>query len=332
VTYLRLYDHPDFNYIAYNTIRMYDSRLAGPENTNRPLWNELANIIPHFQTTYHVDGVLIDMGHALPLALKERIIHRARQINPDFAFWDEDFSIAHRSHAEGYNAVVGYWMLSVHESQSVRNMIAQMSSSGFPVAFFGAPENHNTPRTFSRPGGMAYAHYALAVSTMIPAIPFLESGFELGETQPINTGLGFSPEQLAQYPPDRLPLFSIWAFNWTRAENYVRSVRHALTLRRQYAALLADPDPATFAIGEANNPHFLVFSRHKEDQWLAVIANTDMAHEHHGRVIIHARGVQAHGLWGVPGNGAVTVSREISLNVTLSPGYVLIVDSTGAVQ
>ena len=28
VTYLRMYDHPDFNYMAYNTIRMYDERAC----------------------------------------------------------------------------------------------------------------------------------------------------------------------------------------------------------------------------------------------------------------------------------------------------------------
>jgi hypothetical protein len=34
----------------------------------------------------------------------------------------------------------------------------------------------------------------------------------------------------------------------------------------------------------------------------------------------------------VPGNSAVTVSRDVSLNVTLSPGYVLILDSADAVR
>src|SRR5207247_2511855 len=34
VTYLKMYDHPDFNYIAYGTIRMYDRRLAQPEHVN----------------------------------------------------------------------------------------------------------------------------------------------------------------------------------------------------------------------------------------------------------------------------------------------------------
>ena len=326
VTYLRMYDHHDFNYMAYNTLRMYDARLSGPEHRNRPLWHEIIGVIPHYQTTFNIDGVLIDMGHALPLPLKERIIARARQINPDFAFWDEDFSITARSREEGYNAVVGFWMLGLHEGHSVRNMIGQMAHGGFPITFFAAPENHNTPRAFSRYGGMAYAHYALALSIMIPAIPFIASGFELGETQPINTGLGFTNEQLAQYPADRLPLFSAHALNWTRPEHYVKSVRYALEVRRRYAWLLADPDPSTFVIGHADNPHLLVFSRRKDGVCLAVIANTDMVNEHRGRAVVNARTIQARGLWGVPGGGDFGLSREAAASVYLSPGYVLILE------
>ena len=42
MTYLRMYAHPEFNYIAYNTIRMYDERLAQPFNAVTPLWEAVA--------------------------------------------------------------------------------------------------------------------------------------------------------------------------------------------------------------------------------------------------------------------------------------------------
>jgi hypothetical protein len=86
VTYLRMYDHPDFNYIAYNTIRMYDSRLATPQHENRPLWERVVGIIPYYQREFHIDGVMIDMGHALPMALKSEMVKTARTIDPNFAF------------------------------------------------------------------------------------------------------------------------------------------------------------------------------------------------------------------------------------------------------
>ncbi|MBM3464029.1 MAG: alpha-amylase, partial [Armatimonadetes bacterium] len=78
VTYLRVYDRPKFNYIAYNTIRMYDEELAAPENAVQPLWDSILGIIPHYQDEFGVDGVMVDMGHALPHELMHRIIVKAR--------------------------------------------------------------------------------------------------------------------------------------------------------------------------------------------------------------------------------------------------------------
>jgi glycosidase len=325
VTYLRLYHHPDYNYMAYNTLRMYDNRLATPANRNLPLWDAICGVIPHYQRNFGIDGVLIDMGHALPMPLKQRMIITAREINPDFAFWDENFSISQHSSDEGYDAVVGYWMLCVHEGQSVRNMLNQMAHHPFPLPFFAAPENHNTPRAFARYGGVAYAHYALALSITIPAIPFILSGFELGETQPINTGLGFNYEQLTQYNADRLPLFSAWEFNWTRPDNYIKSVKVALSIRKKYAALLTDNSPETFLMGYSDNPHFIVYSRRKGDQCISVIGNSDLTHEHHGRVVVNAYSMRVPGLWGTSEAG-MDMHREVMANVTLSPGYVLILD------
>jgi len=327
VTYLRLYEHPEFNYMAYNTLRMYDSRFAQPGNRNIVLWDALIGVIPHFQRHFGIDGVLMDMGHALPMPLKQRMIGAARDVNPDFAFWDENFSITQFSRDEGYNAVVGWWMLGVHEGHTVKNILGQMAHNAFPISFFGAPENHNTQRAFARFGGVAYAHYALAMSVMIPAIPFVLSGFELGETQPFNTGLGFSYEMIQQYPPEKLPLFSTCAFDWTRADNYVKSVRYAMLLRKTYEAALADPSPETFLIGHCDNPAIIVFTRKKGGQSITVIANSDMAHEQRGRVVLDARKVRMSGLWGTAETG-MDIQQESTANVSLLPGYVLNIETS----
>jgi starch synthase (maltosyl-transferring) len=327
VTYLRMYDHPDFNYIAYNTLRMYDEALARPEYANGPLWDAVAGVIPHYQRQFGIDGVMIDMGHALPMALKQRIIASAREINPDFAFWDENFSIAQRSRDEGYNAVMGWWVMGAHEGDTIRNVVNQMAHGGFPIPFFAAPENHNTPRAASRAGGLAYAHFALALAITTPALPFILTGFELGETQPINTGLGFSSEQLAHLPAERLPLFSEWAFNWTRPDNLVKSVRHALKLRKTYEALLTDANPDTFLVGYSDNPAILAFSRKKDDQWISVVANCDPYHHQNGRVVIDVHPYRVPGLWGTSEAG-MDFYQETMANVTLSPCYVLVIDGS----
>ncbi|HRE48854.1 MAG TPA: alpha-amylase family glycosyl hydrolase [Aggregatilineales bacterium] len=334
VTYLRLYDHPDFNYMAYNTLRMYDTRLTNNEHGHdhriHDLWDAIAGVIPHYQRRFGIDGVLIDMGHALPMPLKERIVAEARGINPDFAFWDENFTPSATSRAEGYNAVVGYWLLGMHEGFSVRNYVEEISRAAYPVACFAASENHNTPRSFARFGGVAYAHYTLALSVMLPGVVFILSGFELGETFPMNTGLGFSAEYAAAYPPETLPLFSARRMDWTRATNYVRSIRQALDIRRRYVDLLSDPDPKTIRVGASENPAILVFSRQKNypgQPILSVIANTDMGHQQGGRVILRGEIQRVPGLWGVQNDVGMDIAHETTVNVGLIPGYVLIIES-----
>ncbi|MEP7288331.1 MAG: alpha-amylase [Chloroflexota bacterium] len=331
VTYLRMFNHPDFNYMAYNTIRMYDNKLATPENCNWPLWDAIAGVIPHYQHGFGIDGVMIDMGHALPRTLKQRIVGTAREINSDFAFWDENFSITQFSKDEGYNAVMGWMVLNAHEADNLRHLIHEMRHSHLPISFFAAPENHNTPRTASRPGGLTYAHYILALTITLPAMPFILSGFELGETQPINTGLGFNNEQLAHYPADKLPLFSERAFDWSRPRNMVTSVRYALSLRHKYEAVFNNTSSDSFVMGYSDNPRILVFSRCYDDQWISIIANTDQHHEQRGRVALKGRMLHVSGLWGTSDDG-MDIYEEKTANVSLVPGYVLIVDGQGVLN
>jgi len=325
VTYLRLYTHPDFNYMAYNTIRMYDERLAQPIHATEPLWAAITGVIPHYQTHFGIDGVMIDMGHALPPALKQRIVVAARAIDPAFAFWDENFMIGWQSRAEGYNAVMGYWLFDVHQSYKVRDMLGSMAWSPYPIRFFAAPENHNTPRAASRPGGLAFARYAFALSVMIPGLPFMLSGLELGETQPINTGLGFSGDLLAKYAAESLPLFSAYAFDWTRADNLVAAVREILAIRNRYAALLSDDRPATFTIGHSDNPAILILTRHNQDGQVIAIANTDPHQAQMGIAVPDTEPMPVANPTAVYGNaGAFTVMAEAAIPVALAPAQVIL--------
>ena len=104
VTYLKMHSHQAFNYIAYNTIRMYDRALDNPETFNSSLWEEISGIIPGFQDEYLIDGAMIDMGHALPTLLKQTIVRKAREKRADFAFWDENFNPSPEIRNEGFNA------------------------------------------------------------------------------------------------------------------------------------------------------------------------------------------------------------------------------------
>ena len=127
VTYLKIYDHPTkFNYIAYNTIRMYDNELAQPRNEATPLWRHIENIIPFYQNRFGIDGVMIDMGHALPDKLLSRIISKARRINKDFIFWEENFVLSEQSVKAGFNCVLGALPFDAHQPQKINEFIERL--------------------------------------------------------------------------------------------------------------------------------------------------------------------------------------------------------------
>jgi glycosidase len=275
VTYLRMYTNPDFNYIAYNTIRMYDLRLTRPEHINRPLWDKIVGIIPHYQKHYHIDGVMIDMGHALPMELKAEMVSTARQLDRDFAFWDENFSVTPRSREEGYNAVIGYCWVDEHHPERIKNLCRQHATEGFPIPYFSTPESHNTPRAAARPGGVTYSRWAMLVNAFLPAIPFIHSGYELAEQYPINTGLDFTREQLAQLPSENLPLFSEYAYDWRSKDEFTGWAKLVLSVRRRYHDLVVDHHPLSFVMLEDPNPSILAFARVAANgrKKLAVVTN-----------------------------------------------------------
>jgi hypothetical protein len=277
VTYLRLYDHVEgFNYIAYNTVRMYDRRLAKPENAVEPLWERIVGILPHYQRAFSIDGVMIDMGHALPMALKQRMVNATRQINPDFAFWDENFTIARQSRDEGYNAVIGnFWWMAYRPQQLVGEMLRTCAQTGYPIPFFAAPESHNTPRAAARPGGLAYARTMWALGCLLPALPFCHAGFEVGETLPVNTGLDFLPKELPDYPSEKLALFSEAAYGWENAPNLVDWIRRTLAIRARYADLITDSDPATCDLLATDNPHVWAVIRRQNERAIGIVFNLD---------------------------------------------------------
>lgn len=279
VTYLRLYDHPEFNYIAYNTIRMYDTRLTGQENINRPLWDKIVGIIPYYQREFRIDGVMIDMGHALPMALKSEIVSRARSIDSDFAFWDENFSVTQKSREEGYNVVFGYVWVDQHHPDRMKALIRTLAKEGFPIPFFATPESHNTPRAAARPGGVAYSRWAMVVNAFLPAVVFLHSGYEIAERFPINTGLDFTNEDLKRYPSEKLPLFSEHAYDWACKEEFTALVKSVLALRAKYRDLVVDPRPATFRSLENPSPWLVAFARVAADgrKKVAVVTNANFA-------------------------------------------------------
>jgi hypothetical protein len=85
-----------------------------------------------------------------------------------------------------------------------------------PVKYFATTESHNTPRTKYLTPQQESANIVYWFLTMLlnQGIPYIHSGFELNETAPVNTGLGFTEKDLKKFPAEKLPLFSTAAMNW----------------------------------------------------------------------------------------------------------------------
>jgi glycosidase len=224
VTYLRIYEAKGFNYIAYNTIRMYDNKLAKQNYKVSELWDYIVGIIPYYQINFRIDGVMIDMGHALPGELRHSIVQKARENKPDFVFWEENFTLNEKSKEEGYNASVGYMMFDQHHPWKLKQLIQLFETGEIPINFFATPENHNTPRAASRNGNIEFSKCSWLINKFLPAISFIHSGFELGEINPVNTGLGFEMEDYEKYPSEKLPLFSESALDWNSETNIIEFI------------------------------------------------------------------------------------------------------------
>jgi len=237
VTYLKFYNNPpdkNFNYIAYNTIRFYDPDLDKRENINSELWDKLTDLIPFYQKKYGIDGVMIDMGHALPEAFKNEMIKKARNINPQFAFWDEKFEEDQHSIKE-YNAIIGNtWHLAFQRNGLLT--ILENSEKGHHLNYFACGETHNSPR-FGHNNPQRKKQLWLLLNLLPKGMPFLHQGFELNEWIPVNTGLNIRKRLSSKLKNEKLPLFKKTLLNWTSQKNIIPFIEKLNHFRRENSGL-----------------------------------------------------------------------------------------------
>ena len=293
VTYLKLY-HDDstqenFNYIAYNTIRYYDPKLRRPENKNTELWNALTGIIPHYQQHFGIDGIMLDMGHALPNDLMNQVINRARDIDPDFGFWEENFEIRKDSRWIGFNATLGFeWKFKEHQV-GMRNVLLT-ASQALAIPFFGTPETHNTPRIIDT---KIKQQYWIINSLMPSCLPFIHAGYELNEEHPVNTGLNFSAKQLNFYADFPLALFNRRVMNWSGPTDMLRFIQKMAKLRIKNEEWIATGDERTLKILYPENSFgkVLAFERHDAYQpWKTIIVIMNINMEEKEKFFLHLHG------------------------------------------
>lgn len=277
VTYLRMYtpeDINEFNYMAYNTIRHYDSNLSQTKFENTSLWNELSNVIPHYQKEFGIDGVMIDMGHALPKSLLHNIINKTRKIDADFGIWEENFAISKHSREIGFNAALGFEFRNITKNVDSLKELIQFATSPLPLPFFGTPETHNTPR-FTMRGNIKSSKIFWVVNNFLPScVPFLHSGYELREENLINTGLNFTKEEIDKINPKSLALFNTQNLNWLSNNNIIPFVQKIGELREKNKNWIATGDERTLRVynTESNSENVIAFERHDIFQpWKSIV-------------------------------------------------------------
>ncbi len=232
VTFFRMFmDHPKETasylknknqapYILFDTIK---SNLFPGNIPNTELWNTLAGIIPYYQENFGIDGARIDMGHALPKELLQLIIKKARESDPDFAFIAEELNPdnALKAKEAGYNIIIGngFWMEPRIWEKKMHKFIYGAPNIALPM--FACAETHDTARIAGRDGGRTLARMVTVLNMLLPnLVPFINSGQEIFEIQPMNTGVDCTEKDKFNLDPNdmfygKLALFDKYAFHYT---------------------------------------------------------------------------------------------------------------------
>ncbi|GBF74138.1 hypothetical protein PA598K_02469 [Paenibacillus sp. 598K] len=254
ITFLRLYS--DFSpvvrpyirddqapYVLFDTIKC---NYYPAEQPNRELWEHLLEGVRYNLDRYGIDGFRIDIGHVLPTPLLQEVFDTIRLIRPQALLISED--LFNRNHSKaaavGYNIMLGSgW--NVMTDMTKDNLLAYVEElPRLDIHVFACAETADTPRIVSR-GGIGVARMISVFNHFLPqAIPFLATGFELNEAQPMNCGLGDNTDG-ADIPR---AFFHEMTLNWTNPAPMIGLLERLSDVRR---ALLPLMRPANFFTAES---------------------------------------------------------------------------------
>jgi starch synthase (maltosyl-transferring) len=258
VTFFRLYlDHPTASlpflknlgdvqpYLLYDVAK---SSYNPGKIVNQPLWDTLTEIIPHFIKQYGIDGARIDMGHALPEPLVESILKKAREVDENFTFIAEELDVenAKSSIKKGYNMIIGDGFIRLPRIKEGLFNSFVYGAINLEATMFAVGETHDTPRLSARDGDESLCEMITLANLFIPnTVPFLNSGQEVFEKQPMNTGLDCRVDEAFLLDKDhpyygKLALFDRFAFNYNHPKRWLitNHLEKLIPIRKKYLSSL----------------------------------------------------------------------------------------------
>ncbi len=301
VTYLRLFtDHPTEStrylpdpkqqppYIHFDVAK---SSIFQGKKPHRTLWNKLSNIIPFYQK-FGIDGARIDMAHALPRDLEDRILQKPRERDPDFCFIAEDLGTENhkKAKAAGYNLMIGpsWWMEPRAHEGKLHEMIKQIAPLKLPV--FASAESPDTPRAVTRSGKRKFAKQMAVLNCLLPnSVPMVNSGAEVYERQPHNLGLDAKPRDRFALPKSdpyygKLAFFDKSILHWTNlgATEICNLIRNATELRRPHIQALTSASAYIEPVVNSNAKWIVsvAYKLGSRGNLLVMIANIDYKRSH----------------------------------------------------
>ncbi len=293
VTFFRMYlDHPAATkpflgkdnvapYILFDSIK---ANLFPGNNINTVLWDTLVGIIPYYQKNFGIDGARVDMGHALPLELTRRIINEAREYDSDFSFIAE-ISIEDaipEAIKSGYNMILGIGYEELPRVYEGKTKSYYDIASKYDLPVFACCETHDTKRVTARNGGKCLNRLLTITNMFMPnGIPFINSGQEVYEIQPMNLGVDCVANDIYTLPENdpfylKLALFDKFALHYTNIGRWdiPNNLEKVSAIREKYIKDIIDLnnyDPIPFDHRMCTGFSYLI----NNQDLLLIIANLD---------------------------------------------------------
>ncbi|WP_345014727.1 hypothetical protein [Pseudaeromonas paramecii] len=259
-------------YVLFDTIKC--NRFPGDE-PNEPLWQWLEDAVAYQMKRYGFDGFRIDIGHTLPPSLLQRLIDRMHDGSAHPLIISEDlFNRNHeQARATGYNIMLGSGWNVMADATHERLFTYLRELADLKIHVFACTETPDTPRITSRPGGKALAQALTLFNGVLPnGIPFINTGLEVNELQPLNCGLADNTDG-ADIPR---AFFNRMQIAWQGNHDMYALLCRIAQLRERFASLLS---PRHFVLLAAPAP-VLLFGYRRESEHLMLAVNLDPQQAH----------------------------------------------------